>query len=421
MNAHVTIALPPKLVPLFAPPRGDLLYRTARGGRGSGKSRNFAKMAAIWGYIEGMMGNSFRVLCVREFQNSIKESFHAELKAAIESEKWLSDFYDVGESYLRSKNGLVEFLFRGLHGKEATIKSLANIDLTIVEEAENITAKAWRALRATVFRRPKSEMWVVWNPESPESPVDKIFVKEPPARSINIVLNWQDNPFFPPEMNELRLDDLERLDQNTYDHIWGGEYLINSDRQIFNGKWTVRDFVIGDDWNGPYQGGDFGFSQDPLAMVRCYIHEDTLYISHEAGGLKIDLDKIGETADRNIPAFSAYKSRWDSASPGSISHIAKPERTVPLLLAEGAEKWPGSVEDGIAFIRAFKKVVIHTRCVETAREFKLYSFKVDRLTGDVLADIVDAWNHYIDAIRYALSPMIKNPEPVGILLSRKRK
>ena len=59
------------------------------------------------------------------------------------------------------------------------------------------------------------------------------------------------------------------------------------------------------------------------------------------------------------------------------------------------------------FIRSFKMVYIHSRCMETASEFLKYSYKVDRLTEDILPAIVDNNNHYIDALRYALQPMIK--------------
>src|SRR5699024_12686649 len=82
------IELPPKLITLFAPPRGSLRYRVMRGGRGSGKSFSAAKMGAIWGAIEPL-----RILCTREYQNTIKERFHAELKNAISSYPCLSTAY----------------------------------------------------------------------------------------------------------------------------------------------------------------------------------------------------------------------------------------------------------------------------------------------------------------------------------------
>jgi phage terminase large subunit len=75
--------------------------------------------------------------------------------------------------------------------------------------------------------------------------------------------------------------------------------------------------------------------------------------------------------------------------------------------AKPCEKGKGSVEDGIAFIKSFDEVVIHPRCEQTISEFRLYSYKVDRLSGDVLDTIVDSNNHFIDALRYALEPIMK--------------
>jgi phage terminase large subunit len=75
--------------------------------------------------------------------------------------------------------------------------------------------------------------------------------------------------------------------------------------------------------------------------------------------------------------------------------------------AVSVEKWPGSVEDGVAHLRSYDKIVIHPRCKETIRETRLWSYKVDRLSGDVLPVLVDANNHYMDALRYALQPLIR--------------
>ena len=74
---------------------------------------------------------------------------------------------------------------------------------------------------------------------------------------------------------------------------------------------------------------------------------------------------------------------------------------------KGVEKGKGSVEDGLIFMQSFTEIVIHPRCVETIKEFGLYSYKLDRDSGRVTDIVVDANNHYIDAIRYALQPLIK--------------
>lgn len=394
---EATIRLPPKLVPVFAPERGAFQYRNLHGGRGSGKSFNAAKMAAVWGYAEPL-----RILCTREFQASISESFHAELKAAIASEPWLEAHYDVGVDYLKGANG-TQFIFRGLRRNSQSVKSLAKIDLTIVEEAEDVPETSWLALEATVFRQPKSELWALWNPRLEGSPVDQRFRKNPPANAITVEVNHFDNPFFPPGLEKLRRREQERLDPATYHHVWEGGYLVNSDAQVLAGKWRSAVFEPSPNWDGPYQGGDFGYAQDPTAAVRCYIHGDTLYVSHEAGGRAIELDDIGKKVCDAIPGFEIYVSRWDSASPGSISIITRNG----LPRATAAPKWQGSVDDGIRFLRSFREIVIHPRCKATINEARLYSYKVDRLTGDVLPVLVDANNHYIDALRYAVSPMIK--------------
>jgi phage terminase large subunit len=74
---------------------------------------------------------------------------------------------------------------------------------------------------------------------------------------------------------------------------------------------------------------------------------------------------------------------------------------------EAALKWPGSVEDGISFLRSYEQIVIHPRCKHAAEEFRLYSYKIDRLTSDILPDLKPGWDHVVDSVRYALQPMIR--------------
>jgi phage terminase large subunit len=71
-----------------------------------------------------------------------------------------------------------------------------------------------------------------------------------------------------------------------------------------------------------------------------------------------------------------------------------------------AQKAKGSVEDGIAFLRSFREIIVHERCKHTADEFKLYSYKRDRLTGDIMPVLEDKHNHCIDALRYALEQVM---------------
>lgn len=400
------IELPPKLIPAFAHPRGSVRYRGAYGGRGSGKSFTFAKMAAVFGAIEPL-----RILCTREFMNSIKESFHAEIKNAIESNAWLASVYDVGIDYIRGKAGTsadgTEFIFRGLRNNISSIKSLAQIDICIVEEAEDVPEYSWVSLEPTI-RAPKSEIWIVWNPRRIDSPVNQRFVENKPPRCHIVKMNYSDNPWFPAELEEQRQTAMRTFKPEMYAHVWEGAYLERSDAQIFADKYIIQEFAPMQTWGMPYCGLDFGFSQDPTAAVKCWVYDNRLYIEHEAGKVGLELDKTTQYLCKVITDFAAHEIQADSARPESINYLQR--HGLPKIV--GVEKGKGSVEDGILFMQSFDKIVIHPRCVETIAEFSKYSYKVDKQSGRVTNDIVDAYNHYIDAVRYALNRLIKRkPEP----------
>jgi len=74
-----------------------------------------------------------------------------------------------------------------------------------------------------------------------------------------------------------------------------------------------------------------------------------------------------------VPGVREHKIRADSARPETISYLKRQGFKI-----EAAEKGAGSVEDGITYLKKFKKIVIHPRCTETAKEFRLYSYKVNR-------------------------------------------
>jgi phage terminase large subunit len=389
------ITLPEKIVSTLGPPRGSYQYRVLRGGRGSGKSVGAAIVAALWGYAEPL-----RILCVRQFQNSIRESFYAEIVEALDQNPWLAEQYVVTKESITGKNG-TQFIFRGLDRNPQSIKSLAKIDLTIVEEAEDIPEQSWINLEATVFRQPKSELWAIYNPKKEGSSVDTRFIKNTAPNCIVTNVNWSDNPFFPAGLDSLRRRDMEVFDYATYAWIWEGAYLKNSKAQIFHDKFEVRDFEPGKDWDGPYQGLDWGYSQDPTALIRAWVHDECLYISHEGGGQGIELDDVPS----HMPCedWDRFVTRADSAQPAMISHV----RRKGMKRIEGAVKGKGSVEDGIQFIRSFKRIYVHPRCKRTLEELNTYSWKVDRLSGDILDVPVDANNHWLDALRYALEPIMK--------------
>lgn len=400
------IQLPPKLIPVFS---GPARYRGAKGGRGSAKTRSFALMTAVRAYMFAQAGVSGVILCGREYMNSLEDSSMEEVKQAIRSVPWLDAYFDIGEKFIRTRNRRVSYTFTGLRHNLDSIKSKARVLIAWIDEAENVSEIAYQKLLPTV-RENDSEVWLTWNPELDGSPTDLRFVKNPPPNSKIVELNYTDNPWFPDVLEQERRNDRERLDDQTYAWIWDGAYRENSEAQILAGKYRVAEFDPAAGWDGPYFGLDWGFSQDPTAGLKLWVHDHRLWVEYEAGKIGLENDDIAEFMIARLPGIEQHVTRADSARPETISHVKSKGRdgqraNLPRL--QGVEKWKGSVEDGIAHLRSYKEIVIHPRCVQTLREARLYSYKVDRLTGDVLTDIVDANNHYMDATRYALQPMIK--------------
>lgn len=218
----VRIQIPDKLVPVF---QGQADVRGAHGGRGSAKTRTFAKMTAVRAHMWDMEGREGIILCARQFMNSLDDSSLEEIKAAIRSEPWLEAHFDIGEKYIRTKSGRITYSFVGLARNLNSIKSKARILLAWVDEAEPVTEEAWVKLIPTL-REEDSELWLTWNPERKKSATNKRFrhANDNDPRVKIVEMNWRDNPWFPDILDRVRLKDLrERPDQ--YAHIWEGDYL----------------------------------------------------------------------------------------------------------------------------------------------------------------------------------------------------
>jgi hypothetical protein len=183
--------------------------------------------------------------------------------------------------------------------------------------------------------------------------------------------------------------------------VWGGNPRTNLSAQIFHGKYVVSEFEPRDGWGGPYLGADWGFAADPTVLMRCWIDGRKLLVDGEAYGFGVELDSVPKLFEQ-VPRSRDYVIRGDSSRPETISHIKARGFRI-----EAASKWDGSIEDGIAFLRSFEQIVIHPRCTHLQEEARLYSYKRDRLSGDVMPDVVDKHNHCWDSIRYALEPLVR--------------
>lgn len=221
---ELRLKVPPKLIPVFTK---KARYRVAKGGRGSAKTRTFALMTAVRGYQWGRAGLSGQILCGREFMNSLDDSSLEEVKAAIRSVPELDAYYELGDKYIKSKDGAITYTFAGLRRSLDSLKSKARILVAWIDEAESVSETAWRKLIPTV-RENDSEIWVTYNPESKESATHKRFVEQAPDDAIIIDMNWRDNPWFPEVLDKERLED-KRKRPDIYDHVWEGDFLVHAE------------------------------------------------------------------------------------------------------------------------------------------------------------------------------------------------
>jgi len=371
-------------LPLLNPAR----YKGAHGGRGSGKSHFFAEML-IEEHIAKPNQSS---VCVREVQLSLNQSVKRLLAMKIE-ELGVGSYFDVQDKQIRSKHGDGLIIFQGMQNHTAdSIKSLEGYDRAWVEEAQSLSQHSLDLLRPTI-RKPNSELWFSWNPRKAEDPVDALLRGDtPPPDSTVVEVNYADNPWFPDVLREEMEYDRGR-DRDKYNHVWLGKYLQNSEAQVFK-NWSVQEFDTPMDATLRF-GADWGFASDPTVLVRCFIIGRKLFIDYEAYAVGCEIVNIPDLF-MTVPEAEKWPITADSARPETISHVKK--HGFPRILP--AVKGAKSLEDGIEWLKSFE-IIVHPRCKHTIDELSLYSYKIDKLTEQVLPILEDKENHVIDALRYA--------------------
>ena len=254
--ATVDVKLPDKLVPVFM---GDADVRGSHGGRGSAKSRSFAKMTAVRAHQWDAAGRTGIILCARQFQNSLDDSSLEEVKAAIREEAWLAPHFDIGEKYIRTASGRISYSFTGLDRNIDSIKGKSRILLAWVEEAEPVTEEAWIKLIPTL-REEDSELWITWNPENETAPTNKRFFRKIDDPRVKIVeMNYRDNPWFPDKLDRERLRDAAER-PHIYRHVWEGEFI-----EAIEGAYYAEAL------NKARDSGRVGFyAEDPNMVIRLF-------------------------------------------------------------------------------------------------------------------------------------------------------
>ena len=378
--------------------RGQYRYKVFHGGRGSGKSWSVARALIL---ITSRF--KVRVLCAREMQNSIADSVHRLLSDQIAS-MGLSAHFTIQRDKIMSRTGS-EFIFKGLRHNADEIKSTEGIDICWVEEAQRVSADSWDLLTPTI-RKENSEIWITFNPAELTDPTYQRFVVNPSPDTLVVEVNFDKNPFFPDVLRR-EMEYCRSTDDDAYQHIWLGRPRKLSNAIIFGKRMQVDVFEPPEDARF-FFGADWGFANDPTALVRFWIADECLWIDHEAFGYGVEIDETPALFD-SIPLARSWPIKADCARPETISYMRRQGFNIAP-----ADKWPGSVEDGIAHLKGFRKIYVHERCKHLQDEFRLYAYKTDRITGEVLPVILDKNNHGIDAIRYGLDGYIQARGGLGV-------
>lgn len=377
---------------------GIARYKVLYGGRGSTKSW------AIADYI--IVKTAFgklRVLCTREIQGSIKDSVYRLLCDRIYFYK-LQRFFIIQRDSIQSIFGS-EIIFKGLRQNISEVKSTEGINICWVEEAEKVAKDSWDVLIPTI-RQPDSEILISFNPEDENSDTYTRFIEKDGKQVempglLKCWVNWWDNPWFP-EVLRKEMEWCRQNDKEKYDHVWGGRPKKYGQAVIFKDKLRVESYEPPNpDSVQFFYGADWGFGSDPSCLVRMFIRDRRLYIDQEFYGYGIEIDDLPTCFDQVVDSRK-WTIRGDSARPDTISYMCNHG-----FMVEGAEKGPGSVEDGIEFLKNFECIIINPVCVGSIGDFSNYRWKVDKVTDQVLPIPIDKSNHACDAARYALEPYMK--------------
>lgn len=294
-----------------------------------------------------------------------------------------SEHYKEGDKVFSCGKGTINFLAFDKLGKAHGGRR----DILYMNEANHLNYNIVEQLMA----RTRKAIFIDYNPTN-EFWVHTKLLHDEPNKSILIKSTYKDNPFLEQEI----IDYIEsRQGNNNFWRVYGLGELGIAEGLVYD-NFEVADFDK-NRFARYYNGIDWGFSNDPFAFVRVAVENDILYICDEICEKRL-LNKDSAPLVKNIIGYEYVYC--DSAEPKSVA-----EYQALGVNALSCQKGPGSIESGVKHIQSYKKIIIHPSCPNTAAEFRNYEWKQDK-NGNYLPMPIDAFNHCLDAIRYALNDKI---------------
>jgi len=257
-------------------------------------------------------------------------------------------------------------------------------DVLFVNEANHIPYNIFDQLKV----RTKDHIWLDWNPT-----IEFWYYTE--------VAGKLDHDF----LTLTYLDCLDVLDENIIEDIeshktnkqWWQVYGLGQlgevEGRIYTG-WQIIDRVP-DEAKLERRGLDFGYTNDPSAMIDIYKYNDCFVLDEQIYQKGLSNKQIADIIN-NLNEKALVIA--DSAEPKSIDELK-----LYGVSAIGAKKGKDSVNNGIQHMQE-QKIMITKRSVRTIKEYRNYFWLVDK-DGNSINKPADVWNHAMDAIRYAMSTL----------------
>lgn len=361
------------------------------GGRYSLKSHTVARALLIRGRQQ-----KTRIACFREFQNSIADSSHQLLSDLI-NQYGLVDYKITDKTIVNTVNG-TDFLFKGLHHNEQSVKSIEGIDIAWVEEAQTISQTSLEVLTPTV-RKPGSQIIYTYNRLLEDDPVHTRLVIDGRPNTLIINTNYDiaEKYGWLPDVikNEIEDDKVNR--PGLYKHKWLGEP-SSLERRVYKDWKQIDD--IPHEARLERRGLDFGYTNDPTAVVAIYYYNGGYILDEEVyrkGMKNNDIAAVLKNVDEpNILVVG------DSAEPKSIADLQSQGINILGVKKIGGIDELGNKKAfkqyGLDFVRQ-QRISVTKRSSNIWREYISYLHKEDK-DGRILNDPEDGNDHAMDAILY---------------------
>lgn len=393
----MTVEIPAKFSGLFDPHRYKVLY----GGRAGMKSWCVARIILI-----KAASKPLRILCTREVQKSLKESVYKLLCDQIEA-MGLGANYEIQRETIKGVCGS-EFIFAGLSDMTTeSIKSYEGVDIVWVEEAQAVGERSWQILTPTI-RKPRSEIWVTFNPELDTDPVWKRFVVNTPPDCLLIHTNWRDTlerGWLSKELQDEREHAEKTLSPDDYNNIWEGRCRSSVVGAIYTRE--VEQIAIEKRLTSvPYDPMlkahvvvDLGFN-DSMAIA---------IVQRQASSIRV-IDYI-EDRLRTLDSYSAdlkeKRLNWGNLwlpHDGFAKNVQTGKTAAEVFRALGwsVERVPDmSLENGIKYARqTARQVTFDTKASRLVECLKRYRRSINKTTNEPGSPLHDEYSHGADCFRY---------------------